>query len=70
MSAHTTDPARTVAPAFRAAPFLRVLARWRTAREDRARIRALLARGDDHLIDDMGTTRDRLRERFRLWHRG
>ncbi|MCU9849220.1 hypothetical protein OEZ60_14545 [Defluviimonas sp. WL0024] len=48
-------------------PIGRVLADWRDRRAARARIRALLRRGDDHLIDDMGLTRDDLRARFGCW---
>ncbi|MDW4549476.1 hypothetical protein R5H32_08940 [Defluviimonas sp. D31] len=45
-------------------PIGRVLAEWRDRRAARARILALLRRGNDHLIDDIGMTRDGLRARF------
>lgn len=66
MSAPATDPARHRVPLRWTALLIRILTRRRTNRDGRARIRALLARGDDHLIDDTGMTRDELRERFGL----
>ncbi|SPH16868.1 hypothetical protein DEA8626_00382 [Defluviimonas aquaemixtae] len=44
-----------------------IFVRWRDRRTGRARIRALLMRHDDHLVDDMGATRFELRRRFGVW---
>ncbi|MGB3316698.1 MAG: hypothetical protein WBB85_20060 [Albidovulum sp.] len=67
MSSHTTTPAHRTTLLRWTDRLLRLLARWRASRVGRARVRALLTRPDDHLIDDIGETRDRLRERFGLW---
>ncbi|MGC1428034.1 MAG: hypothetical protein WA822_05555 [Albidovulum sp.] len=52
---------------YRGTTLGKAIAAWSLRRADQARVRALLMRRDDHLLNDIGATRHDLRKRFGLW---